>query len=183
MQDSADSNAGVKAAGIVLIALIFLASLALCLFVLTRPAGAQDAAYPDYQHHHPPEHTQLHEKFYQGWMRLDLPGGDKSCCSEKDCYPTVMLQASDGAWYALRYDAAMMLEARGRSSNGGDVLLPPLTDAWSWIRVPEERIEHNAGRVDLGVLSPHIPRDSPDGRSHACVSGDHVLCAIVGFAL
>ncbi len=145
-------------------------------------AIAQDASDPDHANH-PPEHLQLHEQFYQDWMRLDVAGGTFSCCNLKDCYPTVMLEARDGSWWALRYKAAMLLERRARQSDGGGTLLPPLSDLASWVKVPEQVIEHNSDRVDLGVQSPRLPRESPDGRSHACVSGNTVFCAVVGTLL
>lgn len=124
---------------------------------------------------HPNDHQPIHERFYADWMRLDT---GTSCCNKQDCFPTMMRQAADGTWYALRQRAARELELQ--VLNGLNPVVPPLTDLTAWIVIPERFLEHNAERVDLGVKSPRTERDSPDGRSHACVNGDTVYCAVVG---
>ena len=54
------------------------------------------------QHRHPQADADLHEKFYSTWL---MPNGgserNKSCCDNKDCYPTAM-KFERGNWYALR---------------------------------------------------------------------------------
>jgi hypothetical protein len=72
-----------------------LAVLVLCLML--RGAGAQE-------HHHPPEHAQLHEEFYSKLQRPDAPpdalGWQKSCCSNRDCKPA-QARFKDGHWEFL----------------------------------------------------------------------------------
>ncbi len=162
--------------------MLVLTCLAWIAFAISS-AVAQDASDPDHIQH-PPEHLQLHEQFYKDWMRLDLSSYTASCCSLQDCYPTVILEARDGSWWALRYSAALLLDAANQATDGAvNVPLPPLSDRASWVMVPEGRLEHNSDRVDLGVLAPRPPRESPDGRSHACVSGEVVFCAVLGTLL
>jgi hypothetical protein len=50
-------------------------------------------------HHHPPQHAQIHNDFYQHWMRPD----DRrfSCCNQKDCEP-VQAKIINGRWHVLR---------------------------------------------------------------------------------
>lgn len=57
---------------------------------------------------HPPEHAQLHEKFYSTWYMPDNP--TKSCCNKADCYPTEVRiigerveakRREDGAWLVI----------------------------------------------------------------------------------
>jgi hypothetical protein len=51
------------------------------------------------ERHHPPEHMQLHEKFYSTWFMPDDPR--RSCCNKADCYPT-QVKFENGQWWALR---------------------------------------------------------------------------------
>ena len=62
------------------------------LLLMAIPAVAQ-------QHHHPPEHAEIHTLFYQNWMRPD----DRrlSCCNLKDCEPT-QARRINGTWFVLR---------------------------------------------------------------------------------
>jgi len=39
-----------------------------------------------------------------------------------------------------------------------------------WIAIPPSKLEHLQSD----------PRESPDGRSHACIAGHNVLCAVLG---
>lgn len=58
-------------------------------------------------HQHPPEHGQLHEKFYQKWMVPDLP--NTSCCNNRDCYPTEV-QYRDGKVFARHRETGRFIE-------------------------------------------------------------------------
>jgi hypothetical protein len=51
------------------------------------------------ERHHPPEHMQLHEKFYSTWYMPDEP--TRSCCNRADCYPT-QVKFHEGQWWAMR---------------------------------------------------------------------------------
>ncbi len=46
-------------------------------------------------HHHPPEHMELHEKFYS---KLKIPGTKQSCCNDRDCRPADYRVSSDGEY-------------------------------------------------------------------------------------
>jgi hypothetical protein len=92
------------AGGIVVLGFLFLIS----------PAFAQ-------AHHHPPEHAELHESFYQNWMRPDQP--TVSCCNKLDCAPAEARMVN-GVWMARR----------DRDAN--------------WLRVPPEKIEQNRSSPD-----------------------------------
>lgn len=75
-----------------------------CLFVLLAAYPATGLAQ-DHRHHHPPEHAQLHEHFYRKLQRPDvshdLPGWQKSCCSDRDCSPA-QARYRDGRWEFLK---------------------------------------------------------------------------------
>lgn len=165
----------------------------LCLWAaLASPARAQDCTnYPDEcgpakidphaNHGHPPGHIPLHEIFYSNWMRMDV-NPQSSCCNMEDCFPTPMKQDANGAWWALRKHAALALENKVKA--GENPPLPPLSDYTAWIFVPEFVLEHNAQRRDLERKKiVRDPRDSPDGFSHACISGENVFCAVIGTSL
>ena len=63
-------------------------------------------------HQHPPEHAELHNRFYQNWFQ---PSNRSAlCCNEKDCSPAAS-KFEDGKWYAFR--------------------------AGEWIAIPNEKIE------------------------------------------
>ncbi|HEY0440262.1 MAG TPA: hypothetical protein VGD36_09310 [Xanthobacteraceae bacterium] len=74
-----------------------------CLFVLLAAYPA--AGLAQQSHHHPAEHAQLHENFYRKLQRpdvgRDLPGWQKSCCSDRDCSPTPA-RYKDGHWEFLK---------------------------------------------------------------------------------
>jgi hypothetical protein len=128
---------------------------------------------------HPPEHQAIHEQFYADWMRLDQ-NPTSSCCNKQDCFPTMMMQHTDGKWYALRQHRARELEQA--VARGENPTVPPITYA-DWVLVPEHVIEQNAAREDLPAKKiTREPRESPDGRSHACIVGDTVYCAVIGAA-
>lgn len=83
---------------------------------LASPALAQD-------HKHPPQHAALHDEFYEGWMRPDLPTA--SCCNKQDCAPVA----------AVRHNTAGKLEAL-REKDG------------VWVEIPPEKIEWNRDSPD-----------------------------------
>lgn len=51
-------------------------------------------------HNHPPELSQLHETFYNKWMRPNIRNSDgertNSCCNKEDCFPTPVRRKGDG---------------------------------------------------------------------------------------
>jgi hypothetical protein len=94
------------------IAIGFVLGMGCCMSV--RVAGAQE-------HKHPPEHVQLHDRFYRTWMRPDMP--HVSCCSDKDCYPT-KARFVNGHWQALRREDGV------------------------WLDVPDEKVERNRDNPD-----------------------------------
>jgi hypothetical protein len=51
------------------------------------------------EHRHPAADVPMHEKFYSGWFRPDMP--TQSCCSNADCYPTEA-RRTRGQWQAKR---------------------------------------------------------------------------------
>lgn len=134
------------------------------------------------EHEHPPEHLLLHEQFYKTWNRLDFL--DASCCNKNDCFPSPMRQGPDGSWWTLKQHIALELDRQ--VARGEDPEFPPLPAEGEneytakWLRVPENVLEHNSLRTDLGVKFPREPRPSPDGRSHACINNNKVLCAVIG---
>lgn len=81
---------------------------------------------------HPPEHVELHEKFYSTWMRPDAP--NMSCCNLKDCYPTAA-RYENGRWQAQRREDG------------------------KWLTVPDSKIERHRdmpdGRAHLCAPTPH----------------------------
>lgn len=50
-------------------------------------------------HKHPPQHEKLHQEFYKDWKQP--PHRSRSCCNDKDCYPTP-IKFEDGNHWALR---------------------------------------------------------------------------------
>ena len=92
------------------------------------------------EHNHPPEHAQLHEDFYSGWMKPDNP--TISCCNKQDCAPA-QVRFEDGKYY--------------------------VKSIWNgvWVYFSPEKIDW--------------ARQSPDGRSHACMSKSNVpFCLVLG---
>lgn len=73
------------------------------------------------QQQHPPQDLALHERYYLGWMRPDMP--HMSCCSGHDCYPT-QARWRDGRWEARRREDGV------------------------WLAVPEEKIERHRDNPD-----------------------------------
>lgn len=145
---------------------------------LHRPAQVSEDD-PGVTGGHPKQHKTIHERFYSDWDRLDMVN-KSSCCSNEDCFPTIMLQDENGSWWALKREIMQGIESRVAA--GEDPKIPSLESApGAWVLVPPDKIEHNSLRVDLGVKRPREARPSPDGRSHACITtGDAVLCAVVG---
>lgn len=109
-------------------------------------------------HGHLPEHRELHDKFYSKWMIP--PARSSSCCGEKDCYPTEVV-IRGGKCYAQRH---------------------PLF--WNKTHYPylSEWVNFDCHRMEENQPASAQPHDSPDGRSHACISTthDHVYCAVRG---
>lgn len=93
-------------------------------------------------------------EFYRTWMRPDGGYGVnhryQSCCNKTDCFPVGEIRKERGIYIV-----------RLRYPNG------ELSQEYS---VRTEVIE--SGQVD--------PRESPDGRSHACVIGGMVVCFVEG---
>lgn len=159
---------------------------ALC--ITFTPAKADDVE-PDHSGHRAQD-LPIHQLFYKDWNRLDT---DTSCCNLNDCMPTPMIMGRDGNWYALRPHKVRELDAlvaAGREAllprlvfEDFDGLLSQTTESFqSWIKVPPHLLEQNAMVPGIGVQYPRDPRDSPDGRSHACINGGAVLCAVLGAA-
>ena len=80
----------------------------LLLFLLSAPAFGQ-------------EKEESHHKFYQNWMRPDMPSA--SCCGRWDCYPTEFKQVN-GRWFALRREDG------------------------AWMPIPPEKMELNRDSPD-----------------------------------
>jgi hypothetical protein len=80
---------------------------------LHSPATAEQ------EHYHPPEHAQLHHKFYAGW---NIPNGGQerknSCCNRVDCAPA-KVKREGGTWFVWKE-----IDSR-------------------WIVIPESLLEHN----------------------------------------
>ena len=93
--------------------------------------------------------------FYQSWQIpgvLGVYGGNRggSCCNKMDCRPIVGMRHSGGG------TQIQMQEPDGKLSG--------------WYTVPDKKWEDQ--QAD--------PRESPDGRSHACVRNGAVICAVRG---
>ena len=54
------------------------------------------------EHRHPPEHQDLHEKFYSNWMMPD--NRNVSCCHGEDCKPA-QSRRLNGKWQSRHSDA------------------------------------------------------------------------------
>lgn len=154
----------------VAIALLLFASVLILGVVFTVSCRAADG------HGHPIADQKLHEQFYKDWRRLD---NGISCCSDRDCFPTILVQGPNGHWYAMRKKGLDTIRAL-MEDTGVQPPLPPLDDTEFWVGATPQVMEHNARVPGIGVGYPRDPRDSPDGLSHACISGDYVLCAVVG---
>lgn len=53
------------------------------------------------EHHHPPEHSDLHHKFYKTWKMPDNRA--ISCCHDEDCAPA-QSRLVNGSWQARNSD-------------------------------------------------------------------------------
>lgn len=67
-------------------------------------------------HKHPPKDAEIHSRFYESWMRPDMP--THSCCNKQDCYPTEF-KKTGGTWFAQRREDG------------------------EWIPIPADKLEHN----------------------------------------
>lgn len=72
------------------LALLAASVILLLMALYIHPAGAQE-------HRHPPEHAQLHERFYKTWNMPDNRA--VSCCHDQDCKPAEA-KMIEGRWYA-----------------------------------------------------------------------------------
>jgi hypothetical protein len=97
---------------------------------------------------HPPEHQELHEKFYSTWLRPDWGRVDgrrtESCCNEQDCYPVETrmrngkweyLRREDNAWIIVRDGINEMDQDDPRESPDGRSHVCATT-AWTYCFVP-----------------------------------------------
>ncbi len=61
------------------------------------------------ENHHPPEHQELHEKFYSHWNMPDNRDASgarvASCCNNEDCFPT-QFKREHGQWYVRVRDGS-----------------------------------------------------------------------------
>lgn len=101
--------------------------------------------------HHHDNETEAVDKFYSEWQRPDM-------------------RRDDGERYyscCNRTDCHATVVQKG---DGGD-LYARSHDGLRWVKIPDELIEQN--QTD--------PRESPDGRNHACISkADEVFCFTYG---
>lgn len=118
----------------------------LLLLLLISPAAAQ-------HHGHPPQDAQLHDEFYNTWLRPNhgYPRA-ASCCNKHDCYPT-RIERRGASWYAQR------------------------REDHAWIRIPQGLLEHeqNDPRESPDGQS-HACMPPP-------TVGDVVYCAVLGSAI
>jgi hypothetical protein len=75
-------------------------AVAAVLGLLVSPAAAQ-------HHNHPPQDTDLHEKFYSTWYMPDNP--IRSCCNKADCYPTEIKMVGTSIYARRREDGKYIL--------------------------------------------------------------------------
>ncbi len=90
------------------------------LLLMVAPAIAD--GIPNPPHHHPPQDTAIHERFYSGWMRPDKP--NESCCNLRDCAPAKSVRRIGNRW-----------EAQRESDD-------------AWVVVPSEKIEQRRDSPD-----------------------------------
>jgi hypothetical protein len=80
---------------------------------------------------HPPEHMELHKKFYSTWMMPD--NRNVSCCDDRDCYPTEA-RLVNGQWEAKRREDGF------------------------WMKIPAQKVETERdnpdGRSHVCALQP-----------------------------
>lgn len=101
-------------------------------------------------------HQLEHEKFYKDWLMPDVRSADgerqRSCCNDKDCYPTTGYQDENGDWWARRRENGV------------------------YLKIPRNKVEHNYpdglespdGSVHMCAHPPGVVDDAP------------VLCFVVG---
>lgn len=83
-------------------ALLFMVVLIVLLYSV--PIHAQD-------HRHPPQHSDLHHKFYNTWMQPD--NRSVSCCHDQDCAPAQSKREGD-KWYSRHSDDEEWVEVPAR---------------------------------------------------------------------
>ena len=59
------------------------------------------------EHHHPPEHAQLHDSFYKDLKQPDA--SNLGCCDNRDCYPT-RAKFDGKSWWAIRREDQKWVE-------------------------------------------------------------------------
>lgn len=63
------------------------------------------------EHRHPPEHSELHHKFYKTWMMPD--NRSVSCCNDEDCAPAQSKRVGE-TWYSRHSDDEEWVEVPAR---------------------------------------------------------------------
>ena len=109
------------------------------LLLLLAPALGQDIR------EHPPEHMELHERFYSTWMIP--PGRTTSCCNRRDCYPATVKRVG-GIWFVQ------------------------IRETGQWVVIPVSRIEQNqADPRESPDYRPHVCA-SATGMVHCFTFGE-----------
>lgn len=99
---------------------------------------------------HPSQDQELHDKFYQDWLRPDTGriGGNRtqSCCNKADCYPTE-IKLQGGKWFFKHRET-------------GD-----------WLVIPKGRLEHN---------QPDPRESPDGGSHVCASAAGDLFCAVLG---
>lgn len=73
-------------------------------------------------HQHPPQHAALHDQFYKTWMMPD--DRKRSCCSDRDCAPTLAVRRGPKGW-------------EGQRESDGE-----------WLEIPPDKVEYDRDSPD-----------------------------------
>jgi hypothetical protein len=148
---------GIIIAGYLLLGVWSLGAIGLAGGVVSKALGQE------MHHNHPPQDAGIHNDFYEKWLRPNTRLEDgkrdptRNCCNKEDCYPTEVKKIGPKQYAALHRET-------------GD-----------WVTIPDNVLEQNYMDGRYGLFDYEDGVESPDGRSHACITKyKHVYCVTLG---